>query len=71
MVKYIYHCKLQEEKLNYTGESGKTILDLPSILFIKSRLHYWRFAASCNLGILHHKFFVDLILSSPNLLLSD
>ena len=39
MVKLTY----QEEKLNYTGETGRAILDLPSILFIKSRLHCRRF----------------------------
>ena len=71
MVKQIYHCKWQEEKLNYTSESGREILNLLSILFIKSRLHCRRFAPWCNLGILFHKFSVNLILNSLSLLLSD
>ena len=53
--------------LNYTGDSWRAVFDLPSILFMKSRLHGGR----CNLGILFHKISIDLILNSPDLLLSD
>ena len=61
----------QKEKLNCTGEGRRAMLDLPSILFIKSRLHCMYFVTWFNLGILFHKISIDPILNSPNLLLSE
>ena len=45
---------------------GLAVLDLTSILFIKSELYCRRFAALCNYEILFHKISDNRILRSSN-----
>ena len=53
------------------GRAGRTVLDLPSILFIKLEIHCGRFAPLRNSLILFHKISVDLRLSCSNPTVSD
>ena len=53
------------EPLGYVM-GGWTVLDLPSISFIKSELHCRSFAPLCNSEILFHKISDNPILRSSN-----
>ena len=53
------------EPLGYVM-GGWAVLDLSSILFIKSELHCRRFAPLCNSEILFHKISDNRILRSSN-----
>ena len=55
------------EPLGYAMD-GWAVLDLSSILLIKSEIHCWRFALLCNSEIVFHRISDNRILRSSNCL---